>query len=314
MTPDLRDPGPTPEIRVARIAASLRAAGHDVRQVRPWRSGVDCFVDLVASSDDQSLVVRSPRVETIDTSYDGPTDFAAVLIKEAAALQLAEAAGVPVPRVYDLHRGSGSHDPTWMLQSLVVGDVADGVHGQEGGRRVGSWVRALHEIRPTRDPLRPPADWADVVTLRISHRIEAVRRYTDLPSGADVVRSMARVLEARSEFAVALLHLDVRDANIVVHDGEPVALLDFANAMTGDPMFELARIRRFGGLTPNFLQGYGSPRLLDDPATSQLLDFYELDTATLLTLVGAEETDDHALHRDNLERTRVLCAALSEAG
>jgi aminoglycoside phosphotransferase (APT) family kinase protein len=296
---------------LARLRSSLRAAGHPAADVRPWRSGVDCWVDLVTTQDHDMLVLRTPRVECLDTSYDGPTDFGAVLVKEVAALTLAETAGVPVPHVHAIHRGTGDGDPTWMLQSLVAGnDVAP----QPGsGEVVGAWVRALHAVRPADAPLTPPADWAGTLTRRISRRLDAVRRYADLPPSDAVLGPVVGTLAGRAGSAAALLHLDVRPANVVYRDGVPVALLDFANALTGDPLLELARIRRFGGLTQEFLRGYGGSDL-NDPAVGGLIDLYELDTSTLLTLVGAEETDDIALHRDNLRRTHVLCARLRGRG
>jgi aminoglycoside phosphotransferase (APT) family kinase protein len=305
--PDLRGPVVEPRSRLARLRSSLRAAGHEAADMRPWRSGTDCWVDLVTTHDDRMLVLRTPRVESLDTSYDGPTDFGAVLVKEVAALTLAETAGVPVPHVHAIHRGTGEDDPTWMLQSLVSGNSV--VPQPGSGEVVGAWVRALHAVRPTDAPLAPPTDWPTTVARRISRRLDAVRRYADFPPSDAVLGPVMGTLADRTCSAAALLHLDVRDANVVYRDGVPVALLDFANALTGDPLLELARIRRFGGLTEDFLRGYGDADL-DDPAVGGLVDLYELDTSTLLTLVGAEETDDISLHRDNLTRTQALCARL----
>lgn len=292
-----------PAGRIARLTESLRQAGHQPLALEPWRGGVDYWVDLASFADGSVRVVRSPRVEAVDTSYDGPTDFGQALVREAVVLRLAERAGVPVPHVYDQQAG----DPPWMLQSLLTGD--DTPPAAQADRQIGVWVRRLHEQKPTQPPFAPAPGWSGWVANRIGRRLAAMSEFTTLPATAEVLATVAELLPSRNDVAVALLHLDVRPDNIVYAGGMPIGLLDFANALTGDPLFELARIRRYGGLTTEFSAGYGE---LSEPAEvlQRLLDFYELDSSTLLTVVGRHEADDEQLHRVNLARTHELCRQL----
>ena len=83
--------------------------------------------------------------------------------------------------------------------------------------------------------------------------------------------------------------MDLRPANLGVRDGRIEAIIDVANCTVGDPLLELARIRRHGLFGEEFLGGYGLDVCEPGPDELTLLDIYELDTAALLTVVAAEE-------------------------
>jgi aminoglycoside phosphotransferase (APT) family kinase protein len=117
--------------------------------------------------------------------------------------------------------------------------------------------------------------------------------------------SATRLLAERSTVDPVLLHMDLRPANLCVRDGQIVAVLDVANALAGDPLFELARIRNYGLLTDSFCAGYGlSAGQLRD--VGSVVDLYELETAALLTVVAVEEIDDETLHTSSRARLRDL--------
>lgn len=264
------------------------------RPVRPWRAGTDFWADLVETGDGPA-VVRSPRIERVETSYDGVVDFGEVIEKEVAALGLMAAAGIPVPRVLGWRRG----DPSWVLLSYIEHDEGAAVPL----RRLGELTREVHGIRPSVPGLRPFESWTGFIRDRLGQRLAAARRYCDLP--ASLERRVTARLATREEHATSLLHMDLRPANICVADGRVAALIDVANCIVGDPLMELGRIRGYGLLTGEFLAGYGDPEL--DPA---LLDLYELDTALLLTVVSVEEFDDPGLHREQAARATELAARL----
>lgn len=86
-------------------------------------------------------------------------------------------------------------------------------------------------------------------------------------------------------------------------------MIDLANAITGAPWLELARIRFCGLFTAAFRAGYG---LADAEVESheRLLDVYELDVAALLTVVAVEEAGDGELLESSRERLGRLCARI----
>jgi fructosamine-3-kinase len=62
-----------------------------------------------------------------------------------------------------------------------------------------------------------------------------------------------------------LLHMDVWDQNILVHEGQFSGLVDWDRALYGDPEIEFAVLDYCGVSTPGFWQGYGQP----DPRADQ---------------------------------------------
>jgi aminoglycoside phosphotransferase (APT) family kinase protein len=274
-----------------RTDSLTRALGHPVR---PWRAGTDFWADLVETPNGPA-VVRSPRISLAQTTYDGLVDFGEVIEKEAAALRLMAAAGLPVPDVLGFRRA----DPSWILLSHVPHDPDAAVPLVQLGELTGR----LHSIRPG---WPSPPSWAGFVRSRLELRLTAARAYCpDLPDLGDGVTEL---LTTREEHATSLLHMDLRPANICVRDGRIVALIDLANCLTGDPLMELGRIRSYGLLTEAFLAGYGREDF--SPDERALLDIYELDTALLLTVVSVEEFDDPTLHQRQRDRSMELTKRL----
>lgn len=310
-TPDDLLLGADSPARVRRLESSLANHLNEPIELRPWRGGVDCWVDLVHRRDGAVQVVRSPRVEVLHTFYDGTVDFGDVLQHEAEVLVEVNDIQVPTPRLIATHKRKTATDPSWMLQELLPG-----THPTECtpslGRELGQITKAFHQARPNHGSLIPQSDWAAWVRNRISARLDAVRRYCDLPSDGAILDGAVPLLKQRQPAANSLLHLDLRGANLLTNEDSITGVLDFANALVGDPLFELARLRRYGMLDDNFFDGYGQlPDSVDD---ARLLELYELDTSALLTVVGIEEVDDPHLHRDNLERTRQLCSQIAAGG
>ncbi|AGL19055.1 hypothetical protein L083_5545 [Actinoplanes sp. N902-109] len=289
------------------LARSLRrVTGVPGLTVRPWRAGTDFWADLVEDGTAPS-VVRSPRAERVRTSYDGDVDFGVVLEKEAVALRLMAAAGLPVPEILGRHRGTGPGEPSWLRLSLVPHDQ----HAELPLDRLGGIVRRLHGIRPRAAGLSPHPSWTGFVRQRLWQRLRAARRYCPLPADASLEPVVTALLGTRAAHATSLLHMDLRRENICVEGGRIAALIDLSNCIVGDPLMELGRIRGYGLLTEEFRRGYGADRF--DAAASSLLDLYELDTALLLTVVSVEEFDDPVLHRDQAARATELAARIAAA-
>jgi Phosphotransferase enzyme family len=280
------------------VVRALDALTRDLREalgdpgvtVRPWRAGTDFWADLVETRDGLA-VVRSPRISRAETSYDGVVDFGAVIEKEATALRLMAAEGIPVPRVLAVR-------PSWILLSYVPHDEAADIPLAS----LGELTRRLHGIRPP-SSMQPPS-WPDFVWGRLRQRLDAARRYCALPDEAALETVAADSRKTRE--ATSLLHMDLRPGNVCVSGGRIAALIDVANCIAGDPLMELGRVRGYGLLTSDFLAGYGTP----DIADSILLDIYELDTALLLTVVSVEEFGDPALHHDQAARATELAARI----
>lgn len=287
--------------RVDRLTRRLREVLDEPGlSVRPWRAGVDFWADLVETGTVLG-VVRSPRTERLETTYEGAVDFGAVIEKEAVALELMAASALPVPRVLARERATES----WILLSHVPHEPDAAIPPVQLGRL----ARRLHGIRPRTPLLGPQPSWAAYVVDRLRHRLEAARAYCPLPDGPALEDRVTGRLSAREPAATSLLHMDLRPGNVCVLDGRVTGLIDVANCLVGDPLMELGRLRAYGLLDEGFRTGYGTTRFT--PAEAALLDIYELDTALLLTVVSVEEFDDPALHRAQASRATALAARIA---
>jgi aminoglycoside phosphotransferase (APT) family kinase protein len=235
-------------------------------------------------------VLRSPHAEVLMTAYEGRVDFADVVEKETIVLQALAAAGVPVPRVLAWERRHAREGRSWILLEHIAHEQAPRF-GDALQRELGSLTGAIHAIDG--GALLRQRSWGAYVTQRLRARVDAAAGLCDLPSANEISAAVEPLLAARGE-PHALLHMDLREANVCVRNGRIAGVIDLANALAGDPLIELARIRSYGLLTPAFLAGYGTTEAkLAEHA--QLLDAYELDTAALLAVVAVTEADDQRL-------------------
>jgi aminoglycoside phosphotransferase (APT) family kinase protein len=81
-----------------------------------------------------------------------------------------------------------------------------------------------------------------------------------------------------------LLHMDIRPLNMIFQSNRIEAVFDWTNACIGYPVLELMRIKDYGFLTDEYIQGYKgfSEEMRRVPLLVQNL--YQLDTALMLTL------------------------------
>ncbi|MGW0494873.1 phosphotransferase family protein [Streptomyces sp. NPDC003007] len=286
-----------------------RALGDSDIRISPWREGVDYFADLARHHDGRIVgVVRSPRHEILPTDYEGTVDFADILAKEVNVLGLLCEAGVPAPSVLAWRRRRNSQGISWMLCEHIDHQPTNELN-EDQQHELGRITRAIHSIRPGMTVGRPQESWPPYVLGRITDRLRAAEKYCPQLSVEALLSRCAAEVPSGARQTDALLHLDLRPPNLCVRDGRITAVIDVANAITGDPWLELARIRFCGLFTEAFRTGYGLSDA-DVGRHERLLDFYELDIAALLTVVAAEEIDDEELLKSSRDRLEQLCAQI----
>jgi fructosamine-3-kinase len=91
--------------------------------------------------------------------------------------------------------------------------------------------------------------WSDYVLLRLAEHLAACRRQGALSAGelALLERAFARCLPRLDAIPVALLHGDLGNPNVLVEGGRVTALIDWEDALAGDPVFDLAGWGTFVG-------------------------------------------------------------------
>ena len=107
-----------------------------------------------------------------------------------------------------------------------------------------------------------------------------------------------------------LLHMDLRPANVLVQCGRPVAILDWSNALVGDPALDLARAAEYGVLTPAALAAYGDPGGFALVPSTPRQVIYRLDTAVMLSHVFLDGAPDPEKARYYTDRVRSFCRLL----
>jgi aminoglycoside phosphotransferase (APT) family kinase protein len=156
---------------------------------------------------------------------------------EAAALRMAVAAGVPVPRVESLLVDPNAPGGAWLVEEFVDGEAGDDAPGRGRSPSWPAWLRGQSaEGLAALDPPR-------------RRRAAAV-----LERGLSAIDPGDRPI---------LAHGDLNPHELRHRNGALVAILDFGDALGADPIYDLAVIATGGPtltladrLLPHVLEGY----------------------------------------------------------
>jgi aminoglycoside phosphotransferase (APT) family kinase protein len=179
-------------------------------------------------------------------------------------------------------------------------------------RRMGKALRELHGIRmPVFGYIlgdgvaEPAASWVDYIAQAFETKFHDFQKY----GGPPALAQRLRALLAASEIAVAgcreavLCHNDFHPGNVLVAQGEGgnwrvSGLLDFENALAGDPLFDLAKALDFtghedaDGRAP-LLEGYGSLDRSDaEVAITAYRIFHKLELWNWFAMLGNDLAAD----------------------
>ncbi|MEH1015110.1 aminoglycoside phosphotransferase family protein [Micromonospora sp. CPCC 206060] len=274
------------------------AAERGLTDLVPIGSGLEFQVFRAVTPQGTAVVLRTATGDRFQSNANDPdVDTRALLSWEHAVTAHLAGYGIPVATPRELTFG----DP----DVLVSDFVADDGRGAEP-YLLGALLRRLHEVPPP--AAGPVADeglpTGRLVPVRIVRRWREVAALVpDLPAPPPVDRLAAAVVDRPHD---RLLHLDVRAANLRCVDGRVRALLDWSNALIGDPALELGRLAEFALLPENGIDfdavssGYGAG-VPDDPAAFWT---YRLDAAVMLAVVFLSEAPDDVLGPLAVDRLR----------
>ena len=162
-------------------------------------------------------------------------------------------------------------------------------------------------------------DADQVLAERIGDRLKNLAAVTELGVGFPDIRAVLAADQADG-LPRRLLHMDLRPENVLVRAGRPVAILDWSNALIGDPALDLARAAEYGSLTPAALAGYGDPGSFTMSPQTSLTSLtsltpreavYRLDATVMLSHVFLDGAPEPAKARHYIERTKSLCRRLA---
>lgn len=265
--------------------AALRtlAAERGFTWLRPVGSGVEFAVFEATAPDGSRVVLRTPvggRFQS--TPNDRHIDTRSLLRWEYAVTRHLGRLGFPVAAPRELVLG----EPDVLLADFVADDGrgADQV-------ALGALLLRLHRSPPP--PMPPVAAYGLPATRllprRIADRFAGLGELVATLPPAPPPGQLTAVLASRP--AGRLLHLDVRASNLRCSGGAIRGLLDWSNALIGDPAMELGRLAEYALLPENgvdyeaVLAGYGEPV----PVDSAAFWIYRLDAAVMLALLFNSE-------------------------
>lgn len=236
-----------------------------------------------------------------------PPVFRREIDAEAAALALIGAAlPVPVPRL--VAHGEWLGWPFVILTRLrgrAIGACRDSVPAEDMRallRTLGTALRALHALAAP--ACAPGGGWAAFLARE---SIGCVARQHAWGVAPAIVEALPRFLAGAALAPPArsvLLHADLTHENVLVGQSggrwKLTGLVDFGDAMTGDPLFDL--------ITPALLIGRGEPALL-----AALLDGYGIPPAQRDAALRRRLMALAALHRWNdLSRFSRWCGPVTD--
>ncbi|GIG30141.1 phosphotransferase family protein [Cellulomonas marina] len=201
-------------------------------------------------------------------------------IELATIALLRERTEVPVPEVHHVDTTHDLVDADWFTMALVegedLGELSTTLLPAELDRLDavrGDLTRRINEVRgPWFGPLAGPGErtWRATFTRLVEDVLrDGERRAVDTGVEPDEVRALLRAHGGTLEEVTEprLVEWDLWPPNVMVHDGEVVAVIDHERAFYGDPLVEAG----FCGITTPelgdpaaFLRGYGHPGVLTD--------------------------------------------------
>ena len=249
------------------------------------------------------IAISVPMNRWVSDDNDPCIDSRDLLRQEATLASHMLTFGVPVPEVHALV--IEDHGLDFLVSEYIAHDGT-----AYDSRQLGELVRLIHEcpLPDIRLVAQDGGSTEETITLRLSRRLGVVEaasgRRLDPPS-LDESRAILKGLGDRC----SVLHMDLRPENILTGNGNIVALVDWDNALFGDPALELARMAEYGVLNRDFLDGYGRSNW-ETRLSRPLNLLFRLDTAVMLAIVFLSEAPDSRRARSAVERVAFLCRAL----
>jgi aminoglycoside phosphotransferase (APT) family kinase protein len=249
--------------------------------------------------------VRVPRRRHIPGGGGRVLDAIGLLRQETVMATHAAAAEIPSPEVFEV---ADDAELPFAVGRWIEHDSSDLPNAD-----LGALAAAVHELDvPAIEVEEQGGLTADeTIVRRLLTHGESIERHTgrDFPLDADELRTIL----AREPAERRVLHMDLRNVNLLCRRGRLAAVIDWGNMLFGRPALELARLSEFGSVDEDFLRGYEAVRPLPEVAPDVEL-VYRLDTAAMLASVHFEYGIDAALgtrHAEHASAVRDRLAAVA---
>jgi len=278
--------------------------------VKDWRvkmlsGGIESSVFSIQSSCGPRLLLKFSEYRYTNNDNDPDLDFLRLYEQERDLSLLAFANGVPIARPFDVFL-FGEEVPVALMEFVEH----DGSRPSSVG--LGRLARTVHNIKcaGAKTVAMRGREIVDIVSNLIIRRLEVVRAIAGGGVGIIDRDWLVRLLRPLEDDA-RLLHLDLRAENILCREGNPIALIDWNNAMVAHPLLEIARIYEYGDLTKEFCVGYGDVDLMS-VVNTRFGKVCRLYTAAMMCVLYLSEIPNVSEAADRLARLQVLLNSLRE--
>lgn len=251
-------------------------------------------VDLVTFSDGERVVIKR-----------APEEWHWSIEKEVFVYGLvAGAVDVPVPEVL------GSPEPGMLALAHVDGGGTAGIATVDLYRQIGALLARLHTVHldafgyvGAHGVVEPHETNGAYMRHQFAKKLrEHAERGGDETLGARIaahVDGRARVFDGCA--VPSLCHNDCHEGNLIARDGRIVALVDFQNAVGGDPLLDLAKCAYYTRrdretVVSALAEGYGPLRDGWREALDLYVIYHQLELWDWFATLGARE------HLDAIER------------
>lgn len=284
--------------RIAELTSSVRAYAANrwgASEVELASEGMEYFLFRV-STDKGPLAIKGAAALSISDDIDDAIDTSLSLAREASVLKHLRSNGAQVPDCLGYSQNEGF--------PLCVMEFIDGDGTSATDYSLGQALRAVHDAGPWPVAGKSPAELESDFKIKVLgcirqwlHKLVLRRRLDS--SLMDAIHPA--VFDGYAMPRLTTLHMDLRRANIIAAKNGVAAILDWGNAIIGDPWLDLLRVEEYSELEAGqFLSGYGDAPPRPPSAIEHL---YRLYTTSMMSLLFENMVPDPELCKLNTERT-----------
>lgn len=275
-----------------------------LRDIEFLNSGLDFSVYRAYSIMFGNIAVKVPLKRWILNDNDGCIDARKVLQQEVQLIKHLKQYAIPVPEIYSLNIDERGID-------FLASEYIENDQSTPRSYELGCLIKSIHcsDIPSFSLIAQENCTFAEVLAERMYRRSKVIERITNIQLDIPHANKLKEIFDI--DTPICLLHMDVRPENILTEEGNIEGIIDWSNAIIGDPRLELARIAEYGLLNNEFLDGYGQPDCFKNiPKYIELL--YRLDTVIMLAIVFLLESPISGIARNYLNRLIELSAKVNK--
>jgi aminoglycoside phosphotransferase (APT) family kinase protein len=219
-------------------------------------NGVNNAVFLIKEKNSGMLAIRTPW-RTEDNLNDINLSVRS-LKKESVISDHCYKYKIPVPKVHKLYL---SDEINFLVSDFVSGD-----NKEIPSFDIGQLTSKLHKIPLDNLSIigQHERPLTNIISHRITERVNTLRKLTNTNFVIPNSEELESILNT-TQTENCLLHLDIRQPNLIGENGVIKGIIDWDNAFIGNPIMELMRISESKEINEEeFLKGYNDTEIIEN--------------------------------------------------